>query len=69
MSKEKASLPLGDLARLAKRCGYEALCMRASQVGVQSAPEAVEAATDCLAEAGLIVSMVTGDFDTVYNND
>ena len=68
MSKEKASLPLGDLARLAKRCGYEALCMRASQVGVQS-PEAVEAATDCLAEAGLIVSMVTGDFDTVYNND
>ena len=68
-SKEEASMPLGDLARLAKRCGYGALCMRASQVGVQSPPEIVEAAADCLAEAGLAVSMVTGDFDTVYNND
>ncbi len=68
-SKEEASMSLGDLARLAKRCGYEALCMRASQVGVQSSPKAVEAATDCLAETGLVVSMVTGDFDTVYNND
>jgi len=68
-SKEEASMPLGDLARLAKCCGYGALCMRASQVGVQSSPEAVEAVADCLAEAGLAVSMVTGDFDTVYNND
>ena len=68
-SKEEASMPLGDLARLAKRCGYGALCMRASQVGVHSPPEIVEAAADCLAEAGLAVSMVTGDFDTVYNND
>jgi len=68
-SKEEASMPLGDLARLAKRCGYGALCMRASQVGVQSTPEAVEGAADCLAETGLAVSMVTGDFDTVYNND
>ena len=68
-SKEEASMSLGDLARLAKRCGYGALCMRASQVGVQSTPEAVEGAADCLAETGLVVSMVTGDFDTVYNND
>ncbi len=69
MSKEKASMPLADLAHLAKRCGYEALCMRASQVGVQSPPEAAEEAAHCLVEAGLAVSMVTGDFDTVYNND
>ncbi|MEE2947856.1 MAG: sugar phosphate isomerase/epimerase [Verrucomicrobiota bacterium] len=68
-SKEEASMPLGDLARLAKRCGYGALCMRASQVGVQSHSEAIEAAVGCLAENGLDVSMVTGDFDTVYNND
>ena len=68
-SKEEASMPLGDLARLAKRCGYGALCMRASQVGVHSPPEAVEEAADCLAETGLAVSMVTGDFDTVYNNE
>ena len=68
-SKEEASMPLGDLVRMAKRCGYDAICMRASQVGVQSPPEIVEVATDCLAESGLAVSMVTGDFDTVYNND
>jgi len=68
-SKEEASMPLDELARLAKRCGYAALCMRASQVGVQSPPEAIEAAAGCLAENGLAVSMVTGDFDTVYNND
>ena len=68
-SKEEASMPIGDLARLAKRCGYGALCMRASQVGVQSPPKAVEEAVDCLAKTGLAVSMVTGDFDTVYNNE
>lgn len=68
LSKEKASIPLDELARLAKRCGYGALCMRASQVGVHSSPGTVSAAVDCLAESGLSVSMVTGDFDTVYNN-
>ena len=69
MSKEKASMPLTELASLAKRCGYEALCMRASQVGVHSAPEEVERAVECLADSGLAVSMITGDFDTVYNNE
>ena len=69
LSKEKASMPLDELAALAKRCGYGALCMRASQVGVQSSPEAVESAVDSLSENNLSVSMVTGDFDTVYNNE
>ena len=69
LSKEKASMPLDELAALAKRCGYGALCMRASQVGVQSSPEAVESAVDSLSENKLSVSMVTGDFDTVYNNE
>ena len=68
-SKEEASMPLGDLAHLARRCGYGALCMRASQVGVHSPRDAVDEAADCLTETGLAVSMVTGDFDTVYNND
>lgn len=62
-------MPLDELAALAKRCGYGALCMRASQVGVQSSPEAVESAVDSLSENNLSVSMVTGDFDTVYNNE
>lgn len=69
LSKEKASMPFDELAALAKRCGYGALCMRASQVGVQSSPEAVESAVDSLSENNLSVSMVTGDFDTVYNNE
>jgi len=69
LSKEKASMSLGELTSLASRCGYESLCMRASQVGVQSTPEEVEDAAACIAENGLTVSMVTGDFDTVYNND
>ena len=46
LSKEKASMPLDELAALAKRCGYGALCMRASQVGVHSSPEAVESAVE-----------------------
>ena len=36
LSKEKASMSLGELASLANRCGYQALCMRASQLGIQS---------------------------------
>ena len=39
LSKEKASMPLDELAALAKRCGYGALCMRASQrMGIASGP-------------------------------
>ena len=43
--------------------------MRASQIGVQSPPEAREKAVELLQKSGLGVSMITGDFDTVYNND
>jgi sugar phosphate isomerase/epimerase len=43
--------------------------MRASQVGIHSTSEQIEGAAACIAENGLKVSMVTGDFDTVYNND
>ncbi|MBI4659393.1 MAG: sugar phosphate isomerase/epimerase [Verrucomicrobia bacterium] len=68
-SKEKASMTLEALADLAVAAGYRALCMRASQVGVQSSPEAVANAAGTLATRGLSVSMVTGDFAIVYNND
>jgi sugar phosphate isomerase/epimerase len=68
-SKEKASMPLAELADLAKLAGYDALCMRASQVGIQSPPERVEQAASVLRQRGLSVSMVTGDFDIVYNNE
>lgn len=60
---------LDTLAPLAAASGYSAVCMRASQVGVQSEPRAVRTAAEVLRRHGLSVSMVTGDFDIVYNND
>src|SRR5688572_24600281 len=68
-SKEKASMDLESLAALAVRSGYGALCMRGSQVGVHSARQAIEEAAGVIRAHGLQVSMVTGDFDIVYNND
>src|SRR5262245_40445515 len=68
-SKEKASMTLPELADLAKVSGYDALCMRASQVGIHSPVDTVEQAEAVLQARGLSVSMVTGDFDIVYNNE
>lgn len=67
-SKEKAALSLEELAPLAAASGYAALCMRASQVGAHSDPAAVRQAAAVLHGHGLAVTMVTGDFDIVYNN-
>lgn len=68
-SKEKASISLEPLAKLAAASGYSALCMRASQVGVHSPKTAVEEAAEIIRRHGLAVTMITGDFDTVYNNN
>jgi sugar phosphate isomerase/epimerase len=68
-SKERASMSLDALADLAVASGYRALCLRASQVGVQSPPGAVAKAAQILQARGLSVSMVTGNFDVVYNNE
>jgi len=43
--------------------------MRASQVGLQSSAEEVRLAAEILNSHRLPVSMITGDFDVVYNND
>lgn len=68
-SKEKASMSLEELAALAARSGYAALCMRASQAGVHSSKADVEKAAAITKQNQLRVTMVTGDFDIVYNND
>jgi len=68
-SKEVASMDLEALADITAAAGYDALCMRASQIGVHSSPEHVDAGRRIVFERSLGVSMVTGDFDTVYNND
>ncbi len=69
LSKKEASMSLAELAALAVSAGYDAICMRASQIGVQSSSDEVVNARRILEDHGLNVSMITGDFDIVYNND
>ncbi len=69
LSKEIPTMPLEQVADIALEAGYKAICMRASQIGVQSSAMEVAAATKALEARNLPVSMVTGNFDIVYNND
>lgn len=69
LSKEQASLSFEALADLALAAGYSAICMRASQIGVHSSDKEIQAARKILDERGLRVSMISGDFNIVYNND
>ncbi len=68
-SKEKSSMTIDQLILLAKRNGYEALCMRASQAGVHSPPQLVREMGAKIRAAGLAVSMVTGDFAVPRNDE
>ena len=68
-NKEEASLNLEQLIDLARNHGYRALCMRASQAGVHSPPEQVARMSRQIGEAGLKVSMVTGDFAVPRNDE
>lgn len=67
--KTRLNVPLSDLLTLAVDNGYEAVCMRASAVGVQSSGQEVREAAAQIRGAGLAVSMVTADFDVPLNND
>lgn len=69
LSKEEANMSFLEFAKLAKAAGYDAVCMRASQIGVQSPDAAVREARAILDDVELSVSMITGDFDIVYNNE
>ena len=68
-SKEEASLSLPELCDLAVAAGYEAICMRASQIGIHSTVDAITQARETIRDHKLDVTMITGDFDIVYNND
>lgn len=67
--KEKAVMGLDQLVQIAQGSGYRALCMRASQVGIQSPPEVRKAAAASVRSAGLAVSMITGNIDIPANNE
>lgn len=67
--KEKALMGLDGLIGIALASGYSALCMRASQVGVQTPAGTRQAAAAKIKRAGLSVSMVTGNIDIPANNE
>ena len=69
LSKEEATLTFSQLADLAVEADYEAICMRASQIGVHTPPEEIAAAREILDSRHLGVTMISGDFPIVYNND
>ena len=68
-AKREANMTLEELATLAAHYGYQALCMRASQVGTHSSAEVVAAASTLLAQHHLATSMLPGDFPIPENSD
>lgn len=68
-NKRESSLTIDQLTRLAKDNGYDALCMRASQAGTHTDPAVVKAISGKIHDAGLAVSMVTGDFAVPQNDE
>lgn len=69
LSKEEAILDLPQVCQVALEAGFDALCMRASQVGIHSAPDKIQTARQVIRNHNLPVTMLTGDFDIVYNNE
>ncbi len=68
-SKQQSSMPLSELCDLAAAGGFDAICMRPSQLDVHSPAEQVAAAREKIRRRGLEVTMISGDIDIVYNND
>ncbi len=67
--KRNSEMTIDELIDLAQTFGYEALCMRASQLGTNSPAEQIAEARDKIDAADLKVSMVTGDFAVPSNNE
>jgi sugar phosphate isomerase/epimerase len=68
-NKRESSMTIGQLIALAKNTGYRALCMRASQAGTHTPPDVIASIAGEIQEAGLAVSMVTGDFFVPQNDE
>ena len=67
--KTKLHLPFDDLVALAAESGYSAICMRASAGGVQTSHDELRQMKDVVDQHGLVVSMVTADFNIPLNNE
>ena len=68
-NKKDLDISLPEISIIAKEAGYDALCMRASGVGIHSPKENVVEARKLLDDLGLEVSMVTGDFAVPENSE
>ncbi len=68
-SKEETIRSFDKIAELAAQIGYHAVCMRASQAGIQTPLQQITALRKKVCELNLAVSMVTGDFPIPMNND
>ena len=66
--KRQTSMTLEELAPIAVEAGYHALCMRASQLGLETPPDVVRRKRAELADMGLGISMATGDFPIPENS-
>lgn len=67
--KTKLNIPFSEIAAIAADLGYAALCMRASVAGVHSSEEELQQVRSIVDQAGLVVSMVTADFNIPQNNE
>ena len=67
--KTKLHLPFDGLVALAAESGYSAICMRASAGGVQTPHNELRRMKDVVDQHGLVVSMVTADFNVPLNNE
>ena len=68
-NKRVMDIALPELAAMAKQAGFDALCMRASAVGIHHSPDQVAQAREHVDASALSVSMVTGDFAVPENGD
>ena len=68
-SNQKTTMGFEEVVGIAKKTGYEAVDMRASQGGVQTPKDRLREMRQILDKAGIKVSCVTGDFDVPSNND
>ena len=68
LSKTSLNVPFADILTLAVAHGYQGVCLRASAGGVQTSRSDLVAMRQQVEDAGLVVSMVTADFDGPLNN-
>ena len=68
-NKRNSEMSLEDLCYIASNAGYEAICMRASQLGIQTPVEEIRKSKQTLDKNRLKVSMVTGDFPIPENTE